>query len=141
METQLIAFLRRWRPPAAKSVQHLHWRSCCLCRVRVRESDTGNNCASGVSITVSDSQVDDSETRYAVGDVVTTLPSGTWFPDVTSGASFSLSGGNSVLSLGNGGYIEEEGYRYTCESTGGCEVRNREVRVGTIVETPSGWSS
>ena len=105
------------------------------------ESDTGNNCASGVSITVSDSQVDDSETRYAVGDVVTTLPSGTWFPDVTSGASFSLSGGNSVLSLGNGGYIEEEGYRYTCESTGGCEVRNREVRVGTIVETPSGWSS
>ena len=102
------------------------------------ESDTGNNCSSGVSVTVSDSQVDGSATRYAVGDVVTTLPTGTWTPDVTSGGSFSLSGGNSVLNLGNGGYIEEGGSRYTCESTGGCEVRNREVLAGTIVETPSG---
>ena len=99
------------------------------------ESDTGNNCSSGVSVTVSDSQVDGDATRYAVGDVVTTLPTGSWFPDVTSGASFSLSGGNSVLNLGNGGYIEEGGYRYTCESTGGCEVRNGEVRAGTIVQT------
>ena len=103
------------------------------------ESDTGNNCSSGVSVTVSDSQIDGSATRYAVGDVVTTLPTGTWFPDVTSGsASFGFSDGNSVLNLGNGGYIEEGGFRYTCESTGGCEVRNREVRVGTIVQTPSG---
>ena len=100
------------------------------------ESDTGNNCSSGVSVTVSDSQVDGSATRYAVGDVVTTLPTGTWFPDVTSGsASFGFSDGNSVLNLGNGGYIEEGGFRYTCESTGGCEVRNREVRAGTIVQT------
>ncbi len=75
------------------------------------------------------------ERRYAVGDVITTMPTGSWVPDRTSGASFSISGGNVEIDFNNGGLIEEGGYRYTCENTGGCAVRNREVQTGTIVET------
>ena len=79
---------------------------------------------------------DTAETRYEVGDVITTLPTGFWFPDVTGpGASFSISGGNAVIHFNNSGYIEKDGYRFTCENAGGCEVRNREVLAGTIVET------
>ena len=78
---------------------------------------------------------DGNETSYGVGDAITTLPTGVWFPDVTSGASFIFSGGNAVINLNNGGYIEEEGYRYTCQNTGGCEISNRQVVSGTIVQT------
>ena len=82
---------------------------------------------------------DGSATRYEVGDVVTTLPTGTWFPDLTGGSvSFRISGGSAAIDFGNGGYIEEGSNRYTCASAGGCQVRGREVRAGTIVETPSG---
>ena len=59
-----------------------------------------------------------------------------WFPDVSrGGVSFSFSGGNAMIAFNNGGYIEEGGFRYTCETTRGCEVRNRVVLAGTIVET------
>ena len=77
-----------------------------------------------------------SETRYAVGDVITTLPTGFWAPDrLTGGASFRFSAGVVTIQLGNGGTIEEGSYVYTCEAAGGCEVVNREVRAGTIIET------
>ena len=100
------------------------------------ESDTGNNCSSAVRVTVSDSPMAMAGTRYEVGDVITTLPTGVWFPDVSrGGVSFSFSGGNAVFAFNNGGYIEEAGFRYTCETAGGCEVRNRVVLAGTIVET------
>ena len=83
--------------------------------------------------------VDGSETRYEVGDTVTAWPTGVWFPDVLgAGVSFGYSGGIAVISFNNGGYIEQGGFRYTCASTGGCEVTNGEVRTGTIVQTPSG---
>ena len=79
---------------------------------------------------------DDGEKRYEVDDVITTLPTGNWFPDRLGGrVSFSSSGGNTVIRFGNSGYIEEGDYRYTCDSSGGCEVRNRKVLAGTIVET------
>ena len=100
------------------------------------ESDTGNNCSSAVRVTVSDSPMAMVGTRYEVDDVITTFPTGVWFPDVIrGGVAFSFSGGNAVIAFNNGGYIEEGGFRYTCETTGGCEVRNRVVRAGTIVET------
>ena len=100
------------------------------------ESDTGNNCSSAVRVTVSDSPMAMAGTRYEVDDVITTLPTGVWFPDVIRGSvSFSFSGGNAVIAFNNGGYIEEGGFRYTCETTGRCEVRNRVVLAGTIVET------
>ena len=76
-----------------------------------------------------------SETRYAVGDVITTLPTGFWAPDrLTGDASFRFSAGVVTIQLGNGGTIEEGSYVYTCEAAGGCEIVNREVRAGTIVE-------
>ena len=100
------------------------------------ESDTGNNCSTAVRVTVSDSPMAMAGTRYEVDDVITTLPTGVWFPDVSGGGvSFSFSGGNAVIAFNNGGYIEEGGFRYTCETDGGCEVRNRVVLAGTIVET------
>ena len=75
-------------------------------------------------------------TSYLVGDVITTLPTGTWFPDVSAGGiSFRISGGNAEIDFGNGGYIEEGDYRYTCASAGGCQIRGREVRAGVIVQT------
>ena len=84
-------------------------------------------------------QVDDSETRYEAGDAITTLPTGAWFPDVTmGGVALRIIGGIPVFDFGNGGFVEEGGYRYTCASAGGCELRGREVRAGTIVQTPSG---
>ena len=79
--------------------------------------------------------VDPGETSYGVGDEISDLPTGTWTPDVTSGGSFSLSGGNAVVQLNHGGYIEEGDYRYTCQSTGGCEISSRAVVSGTIVQT------
>ena len=80
----------------------------------------------------------DGGTSYGAGDTVATLPAGSWTPDVTSGGSFSLSGGEVTIRLGNGGYIEEGGHRYTCQSAGGCEVVNRQVRSGTIAQTAAG---
>ena len=85
---------------------------------------------------------DGSETRYGVGDVVATLPTETWFPDLTRGnVSFRISGGSAVIDFGNGGYIEEGSYRYTCASASGCQVRGREVRAGVIVQTSTADTS
>ena len=77
-------------------------------------------------------------TTFGSGDTISSLPSGNWFPDVTSGGSFSSSGGNVTVQLNNGGYIEVGNYRYTCQSVGGCTVRNRQVQSGMIVQTSKG---
>ena len=77
-------------------------------------------------------------TTFGSGDTISSLPSGNWFPDVTSGGSFSSSGGNVTIQLNNDGYIEEGNYRYTCQSAGGCTVRNRSVQSGTIAQTSTG---
>ena len=78
------------------------------------------------------------ETTHEVGDTLSDLPTGSWFPDVTSGGSFSSSAGNTTVNLDEGGYIEEGGHRYTCQSSGGCVIENRSVTSGTVVQTPSG---
>ena len=77
-------------------------------------------------------------TTFGSGDTISSLPSGNWFPDVTSGGSFSSSGGNVTIQLNNGGYVEEGDYRYTCQSAAGCTVRNRSVQSGTIARTSKG---
>jgi len=77
----------------------------------------------------------DGETSYGVGDEIATLPTGSWTPDMTSDGSFSLSGGDVVVRLDNGGYIEVGDYRFRCQSAGGCEIRNRQVVSGTIVQS------
>ena len=78
------------------------------------------------------------ETTFGVGDTLSDLPIGIWTPDVTSGGSFLLSGGTAIVRLNEGGYIEEDNYRYTCQSFGGCVIENRSVASGTIVQTASG---
>ena len=78
------------------------------------------------------------ETTHTVGATLSDLPSGSWTPDVTSNGSFSLSGGDATVRLAEGGYIEEGGHRYTCQSAGGCAIENRLVTSGTVVQTASG---
>ena len=79
---------------------------------------------------------DTAETRYNVGDVITTLPTGIWFPDRLSGSvGFRFVDGKADIRFGNGGLIEENGYRYMRKNAGGCHVNDREVKAGTIVET------
>ena len=74
-------------------------------------------------------------TTYSVGDVILTLPTGAWTPDVTSGGSFALRAGNVTIELRNGGLIKEAGITYTCVSAGGCTIQNRRVTRGTIQAT------
>ena len=89
-----------------------------------------------------------SETRYAVGDVITTLPNplpstfpgGQVLPTVGGlGASFSRQGlsGDWTFSSGRGGYFEVGDYRYTCDFFL-CGVSNGVVTFGAIVETSIG---
>ena len=105
-----------------------------LIRYSVRDTD-GDTATLQFTITVRSSGVSAGARRYGVDDVITTLPTGFWTPDVTSGGSFQYSAGTATLSLNNGGYIDEGDYRYTCESSGGCEVVNRTVTSGVVVET------
>ncbi len=78
------------------------------------------------------------ETTHGVGDTLSDLPTGSWSPDATSDGSFSSSGGNVIIRLNDGGYIEEGNYRFTCQSSGGCTIENRGVTSGTIVQTAQG---
>ena len=75
---------------------------------------------------------------YQTGETISTLPTGFWTPDVTSGASFQFSSGQVTISFNNGGYIEEAGIRYTCRASGGCRVVNRVVSQGTIEASGGG---
>ena len=76
-----------------------------------------------------------SGTRYEVGDTVANMPSGSWFPSIFGGGSFSLSGGSWTLTLNENAYARQGNYRWTCRSSLGCRVEDRVVRRGTIVET------
>ena len=81
-----------------------------------------------------------SETTFGVGATLSNLPTGSWTPDVTSGGSFLLSGGNVTIRLDDGGYIEEGDFQYTCQSAGGCVIENRRVTSGTIVQSATGFA-
>ena len=74
-------------------------------------------------------------TQYEVGDTVTNMPRGSWFPSLIGGGSFQLSGSSWILTLNNNAYALHGNYRWTCRSSGGCRVENRVVRQGTIIET------
>ena len=109
------------------------------------ESDTNNNCSTGVRVTVSSSSGGGGGgNTYGVGESLPNFPSGFFTPRrVSSGsgsASFSYSGGRAVLSFNNGGIIElQDGTTYTCIASGGCGVEGGRVTAGTIrVTTGSG---
>ena len=63
------------------------------------------------------------------------MPTGFWTPDTTSSASFTASGSDVTIRFNNGGYVVENGIRYTCDDGGGCRVKNRVVELGVILET------
>ena len=85
------------------------------------------------------------ETTLAVGDTAFDLPAtGAWNLDgeLSPGASFGTQAdGSLTIQLNEGAYIEEGDFRYTCQSSGGCRIDNRqasaEARVssGTVVRT------
>ena len=57
---------------------------------------------------------------YAAGDTILSL---------SAAASFTL---------GNGGFVERRGYRYTCRSAAGCEVGGGAVASGSVARTQGG---
>ena len=109
-------------------------------RFSVRDSD-GDTATLRFTITVQASGGTAEARRYSQGDRITTLPTGRWTPDVTSGGSFQYSAGTATLRLNNGGYVEEGKYRYTCTSSGGCEVVNGTVTKGVVEESATGEST
>ena len=95
------------------------------------ESNTRNNCSSGVRVRVSSSG---SGSTFGVGAALPGVPtSGLFVPAVVSGASVSSSGGTTTITWNNGGSIQlQDGTRYTCRTAGGCAARNGVVTRGTI---------
>ena len=106
----------------------------------VRDSD-GDTATLRFTITVreqtngGDGSGSGSGQQYEVGDTIRSMPTGFWFPSVTSAGSFQFSGGEVTITLRSGGYIQYASYRWTCGSSTGCEVENRVVQKGTIVES------
>ena len=96
------------------------------------ENNTGNNCSSGVRVTVSSGGGGDT---FTTAEALPGVPtSGLFIPAIVSGASVSASGGGTTVTFNNGGYIElQNGTRYTCQAAGGCQVLNGVVTRGTIV--------
>ena len=123
----------------APSTQGTYYYGACV-EAASRELDTTNNCSSAVQVAVSTST---NGNRYSLGDALPGVPtSGTFIPAVSSGISLQSSGGNTTITFDNGGYIElQDGTRYTCESSGGCEVVNGEVTRGTIAGQATTTSS
>ena len=73
-----------------------------------------------------------SETTYASGEEVPTLPTGFWTPDETRQAAFSFSGGKVTIEFNNAGEIVKDGITYTCASTEGCTIEDTRVTKGIV---------
>ena len=101
-----------------------------LMRYRVLDT-SGDTDWRNFKITVRD--VDSS--TFGAGDTLPDVPTGNWFPDRASESSFDFSGNDMTIDLREGGYIEEGGYRYTCQGSAGCTVFNRSVVSGTLART------
>ena len=72
------------------------------------------------------------DTRHQVGDTIASMPTGSWIPDTTSGASSTIAGSTVTIQFDDGGYVVESGIRYSCDGGGGCKVQNRLVELGVI---------
>ena len=83
-----------------------HYYGACVDPVS-GESNSQNNCSPAVRVTVSQMEV--VGTRYEVGDVITTLPTGIWFPDRSSGSvGLTFVDGKADIRFGNGGAYRRE---------------------------------
>ncbi len=74
---------------------------------------------------------------FREGDRIPNFPTGV--PNITSGGSFSLSGGVVTITLRRDGYVEYPEHRYTCDASQ-CGIRGGLVTAGVIVRTASGDS-
>ena len=98
------------------------------------ETNTANNCSAGARLTVGRSE---SDRTFAVDDALPGIPtSGAFDPEVTSNGSVDTSGETTTISLNDDGYIElTDGTRYTCNTSGGCEVVDGVVTKGSITSS------
>ena len=96
------------------------------------ESNTNNNCSSAIRVTIQTGS--SSDTTYTTGQTIETLPTGFWSPDQSvGGIVFQFSNGVATVRFsGTSSYIVEDNIRYSCLSTGGCEIVNRRVTKGSI---------
>ena len=70
---------------------------------------------------------------YGVGESLPNFPSGFFVPRRLSGASLRSSGGRTVISFNNGGFVElQDGTIYTCIASGGCSIESGRVTAGTF---------
>ena len=72
--------------------------------------------------------------EYGQGEVIESLPTGVWFPEITSGGFFRLDGETVTIKLvdDGDGYVEHGGFRYTCISSAACGIVDGQVTQGTI---------
>ena len=96
------------------------------------ESNTDNNCSSAITVIIETGGA--SDTTYTTGQTIETLPTGFWVPDqLAGGAAFQYSNGVATIRFsGTSAYMVENNIRYSCLSTGGCEIVNRRVTKGSI---------
>ena len=74
-------------------------------------------------------------TSYEVDATIPSMPMGLWTPDIIQHATSTVSTSVLRIRFDDGGYVEEGGYRYTCEDVAGCEVVDGVVQAGSIVAT------
>ena len=81
------------------------------------------------------------EGDYSTGEEIPGAPTGDWTPDILSRASFSQVSGQTAVTFSHGGRIEEEGFTYTCLSSGGCMIEGISVVTGTVKVSMTGGMS
>ena len=91
---------------------------------RSSETDTDNNCSSGVALTLTRGGGGDT---YTAGQEVPNWPSGFFIPAQLTGGSFSWSGGRAKVTFRNAGFMRlQSGTTYTCEASGRMRDRRRD---------------
>ncbi len=80
------------------------------------------------------------QAAYGVNDALPGVPtSGVFGPAELIGGSARASGGSTTINLDDGGYFDlNDGTRYTCASTGGCEIVDGTVTRGNVTGRVSG---
>ena len=107
------------------------------------ESNTNNNCSSAVTVTIEAGGGGGGDRTYTTGETIETLPTGFWFPtQLSGGATFQYSNGVATIRFtGTSSVMVHNNIRYTCLSSGGCEIVNRRVTRGTIRASAQSSSS
>ena len=81
--------------------------------------------------------VDDDEDKVFVYPAPVVPPAGGQTVYAADDTILSISA-TASFTLGDGGYVERHGYRYTCRSPAGCEVAGGAVASGSVARTQAG---